>query len=143
MSKRDKWIAGTVVVVVPVVVFASVLVYIWPRPTIPNEPPVEMAEPVFISGNEWEVEVAHVSEAKNRSLVDFRAILMRNGTIEAEMNPLASGSSDEIAFTDGGSQGKLDADDFFLLTCEPGSYHELVIVFRGSGNVKGSVSWWT
>lgn len=144
MSKRDKLITGTVILVVPIVLIVSFwAIYPWPRSWIPNEPHIEMTEPVFLSGDEWEVEITLVSEAKNRSLVDFRAILMRNGTIEADMDPLVLGSSNGIAFTDSGSQGKLDANDFFVLACEPGSHYELFIVFRGSDNVRGSVEWET
>lgn len=145
ISKRDKWIVRTVAVVILVVVLVSVFVYmvqIWPRPHIPDYPSIRFADPEFLSGNEWEVEITHVTEAKNRSLSDFRAILFRNGTTEAGMNPLVSGNSDEITFIDSGSQGNLNAGDSFILTCKPGSHYELAVVHRSTGNSIGSGEWW-
>jgi hypothetical protein len=136
----------TLLVAASIITVALMIVYILqaiPVPHVPSGPRIELAEAVSMGGDQWRVEVTYVGETEHGSLSDFRAVLIRNGTVVALMNPLQPGTSGEIDFTDGGSQGELDAGDDFVLTCWPAGRYELALIDSYSGNVMAEAEWST
>jgi len=150
-QKRDDKTALTIIVVVVAILIIvplilSAVLYIMVSGLIgedigSREPNIQLGAPTASAGNQWSVDVAGVSEAE--SLYRFRALLMENGTLLDELNPLAEGTSPPLSFTDLDGGRSLTAGDFFTIICEPGSSYELVIIWRDTGNVKASVDWET
>jgi hypothetical protein len=103
------------------------------------EPNVQLSSAYSWGGNEWEVDVAGVSESTD--LEDWRAILRKDGNIEDDLDPLSDGFSFTTFFVDLDGGGQLTTGDFFVITCDPGSDYELTMVWKPSGNARGSVSW--
>ena len=75
---------------------------------------------------EVSVEVASINTL--RPLSDFKARLLRNGTVIATMNlaePLTTGN---FTFTDLTREGELSHGDYFMVQCQPWSNYELDLV---------------
>ncbi len=127
-----------IVSIVSAVVIGALLVIPPPVGSTCCEPNVALAsrDPV------GQVMVAGVSET--RDLENFKAILLKNGTVEDEMDPLMDDMfTTHMFFIDLDGLGTLSVGDYFIVTCDPGSSYELLIVWKDSGNVRGSEEWET
>lgn len=134
-----------VVAIVSIVSAVGIAALMLPPPLISvngfAEPNVQLDPLESFGDNQWAVWVALVSET--RDLEDWRAVLVKNGSLEDEMDPLTDGSTTYMSFTDLSGDRKLGSLDFFVITCDPGSSYKLSIVWKDSGNERGSESWET
>jgi hypothetical protein len=150
-QKRDDKTALTIIVVVVAILIIvplilSAVLYIMVSGLIgedmsPHEPNIQLSAPTSSAGNLWRVDVAGVSDSE--PLYEFRALLMENGTWLDELDPLAEGTPAPLSFTDLAGGRTLTAGDSFTITCKPGSYYELVIIWRVSDNKVGGEDWYT
>ncbi len=129
-------VAITVVLAAVLYVMVSILI-IQPGG---NEPNVQLTED-SIGTDKWKVAVVAVSDV--RDLEDFKVTIRENQSTVEIMDPLIQEASGEYPFTDLDSGGKLTIGDYFTVTCKPESEYELIVFWRDSGNVRGSVSWET
>jgi hypothetical protein len=136
-------------VIVIVVILISVGLFAYLYITIPEptdgwiaEPNVQFSAAEASGPNEWMVQVAGVSEAERYD--SFQAILLRNGALQGEaMNPLQVTTVGNITFTDLDGGGRLSVGDYFTIATWPGGSYELSVIYRESGNVRGSEEWET
>jgi len=150
-QRRDDKTALTILVVVVAIlvvvpVILSFVLYIMVSGLIgedmgPREPNIHLGAPEASAGNLWRVNVAGVSDSE--PLYQFWALLMENGTLLDELYPLAEGTPSPLSFADLDGLCSLTAGDFFTITCKPGSYYELVIIWRVSDNKVGGEDWYT
>lgn len=106
----------------------------------PTEPIVQMSIADHVDKGAWRAEVAGVSEA--RELHSFRAILVKNGA-QIDAVDLLTAPSRHFGFVDLDGAGTLTAADYFTIECDPASSYNLVIIWKDSGNVRGSIDWET
>ena len=126
-------------VVVPIVLGAimSFMVSGLMEHSFEGEPNIQLdVRPVLV--NRWDVTISGVSE--EHRLNRFTAVLMESGMVVDVMDPIG-GSSGLLNFTDLDGMGTLTVGDHFRVTCDPGTPYRLSIVWRESGNVRGSIDW--
>ncbi|MFQ6106433.1 MAG: hypothetical protein ACE5QF_02430 [Thermoplasmata archaeon] len=145
---REDWQLFIAVLAIAIVMaFVSLLVLavlILPRGMIvdhKSEPTVQLTGPQDLGGNQWEVKVAGVSEVKR--LDNFMVLLLENGTVVDDINPLSEQHSTYLTFTDLDGAGSLTTGDFFTITCPHSSGYRLSIVWRDSASERGRVEWET
>jgi len=135
-------VIATILMVAITVVLAAVL-YVMVSGliggTTASEPNVQLAQADGQGDNQWKIDIAGVSESKD--IDSFKAILLKDGAPWKTLDPLGSGTEDNVTFTDLGGESKLTTGDYFLVQCDPGSSYELSVAWKDSGNVKGSESW--
>lgn len=105
-----------------------------------GEPNIQLSRPAY-AGWEYIVDVAGVSEV--RDLANFRAILLEDMVSVDSIDPLRNHVSVRLEFTDLDGGGTLSIGDYFTITCNPGSMYSLHIIWKDSGNERGSVEWET
>lgn len=144
---QTELIVALVVVIVVVSVCVGLFAYVFlnlpePHNGFTAEPNIQCSAASASGPNEWTIVVAGVSEAKDYD--NFRAILLRNGAVQGEgMNPLQETTVGNITFTDLDGGGRLSVGDFFTITTWSGGSYKLSIIWRDSGNERGSESWET
>ncbi|MCJ2557248.1 MAG: hypothetical protein LN415_09135 [Candidatus Thermoplasmatota archaeon] len=102
---------------------------------------VWFSNPEQMSATEWKVTVTVVNGPAESH--GWEAILLENGTIVEELDPITDEPSTHLTFVDLAGHGKLSAGDYFLVECDPSRSYELVMVWRDSGSVYGSEAWET
>lgn len=127
-------------------IVAAIALVIVIQPPPPPEgcwhaPRVYFLTPEHLSGTEWEVEVDEVTYSCDSPL--FRVILLANGTVVSDMNPLDGEASGNITFADSIRSGKLSAGDVFVVSTAPSTQYELAIVWQETGNQLGLADWET
>jgi len=149
-QKRDDKTALTIIVVVVAILIIvplilSVVLYVMVSGLIgvggPDEPYVQLVAREPSAGNQWRVDVAGVSYRE--TLYDFEVILLENGTLLDRIAPLEEGTPPPLSFTDLDGGYSLSVGDFFTITCKPGSYYDLVIIWRSSNSEVGGEHWYT
>lgn len=139
-------LAMKVILVVAIIsIVSAVVMFAYDFPVIDgwiiNGHNVQFDSPEAVGGGQWEVWVAGVSNVED--LGNWRAVLVKDGSLEDDMNPLTDGSTTHMTFTDLAGDGKLTSGDFFRITCDPGSSYELVIIWIDTGNQVGAAGWET
>jgi hypothetical protein len=124
------------------VVLAAVLYVMVTAIIEPPEPPARIE---FMKDskapNTWELEVTGASVSED--LINYKVVILKNGSRIHTMDPLAENDAGNYRFTDIDGGGELSIGDRFIITCEPGSLYELNIISRDTGNSRGSVEWET
>lgn len=137
-------VIATILMVAITVVLAAVL-YVMVSGLIGGtttaEPNVQFQAADNTANNTWTVTVAGVSEALE--LGKFKAVLLKDAVQDgAAMDPLADGSTvGNIHFNDLDGGGKLSVGDYFTITTETGKDYKLSVIWKESGNERGSESW--
>lgn len=135
-------VIATILLVAITVVLAAVLYVMVTAIIIEPEPParIEFTED-SITPEMWELEVSGAAVSEN--LVHYKVVILRNGSRIHTMDPLAENNTGNYRFTDIDGGGELSVGDRFIITCEPGSLYELNVIWRDTGNSRGSVEWET
>lgn len=138
-------VIATILMVAITVVLAAVL-YVMVSGLIGGtttaEPNVQFSAATSSANDTWTVTVAGVSEAKE--LGSFKAVLTKDAAQDSNLDPLAHGStSGNIHFSDLDGGGKLSVGDYFTITTTTGSNYKLSVIWKESGNERGSESWET
>lgn len=137
-------VIATILMVAITVVLAAVL-YVMVSGLIGGtttaEPNIQFSSPRALGSNRWELKIGGVSEAKDLS--NFKAIVTENGTALTPMDPVQDGGSAPIQFEDLDGGGTLSIGDYFTITCNSNSDYTISIVWKASGNERGSANWAT
>ncbi|MFQ6107654.1 MAG: archaellin/type IV pilin N-terminal domain-containing protein [Thermoplasmata archaeon] len=131
---------ATILLVAITVVLAAVL-YVLVTSIIPPGPPpghVEMTRD-SVSPGIWELRIASTTSAED--LFDYKVVILKNRTRVHIMDPLEEIDAGDYQFTDLDGGGTLSAGDRFYITCEPESLYELSVIWKDSGDERGSVEW--
>ncbi|MFQ5909243.1 MAG: type IV pilin [Thermoplasmata archaeon] len=133
-------VIATILMVAITVVLAAVLYVMVTGLIDGGKPPghVEMNKD-SVGPNTWELRVVSTTGAED--LIDYKAVILKNGTRVHMMDPLEENNTGDYRFTDLDDGGELSAGDRFIITCEPGSQYELAVIWRGTGDARGSVEW--
>ncbi len=129
------------VVVAVLVLILAALVTRPPFPPVNGYRDVQFSDPEVMSATEWKVTVAGVVEAAE--LYRWKAILLENGTVVDELDPITDEPSTHLTFVDLAGYDMVSAGDYFWVKCDSSRSYELVIIWRDSGNVYGSAAWET
>lgn len=89
----------------------------------------------------WELEVVGASQVDD--LTDYKVVILKDGTRIHTIDPLKENNTGDYRFTDLDGGGELSRGDRFYVTCEPGSNYELSVIWRQTGDSRGSVKWET
>lgn len=94
-----------------------------------------------VGPNTWELEVVGASPVDD--LADYKVVILKDGTRIHTIDPLKENNTGDYRFTDLDGGGELSRGDRFYVTCEPGSNYELSVIWRQTGDSRGSVEWET
>jgi hypothetical protein len=89
----------------------------------------------------WELQITSTSSIQDLAL--YKVVILKDGVRVHTIDPLEENTTGDYRFTDLDGGGRLSAGDRFFITCEPASKYELNIIWRESGNTRGSVEWET
>lgn len=106
-----------------------------------NGPSVFLGNPNPVGPQEWNIDVAGVSELT--PLWSWKAVLVRNHGQNSVMDPLSQGTSGNIEFFDLDGGGTLSVGDYFRIDTLSRSQYALSIIWKDSGNAIDMRQWFT
>lgn len=133
-------VIATILLVAITVVLAAVLYVMVTPPPPPEFGTVRMTKD-YVDYGTWEIRI--VSSSTTEDLVDYKVVILKNQTNIHVMDPIEEVKTGDYRFTDLDGGGTLGAGDRFIIKCDSDSHYELSVIWKDTGDLRGSVEWET